>query len=194
MFFRRDAYVMAGGHGAVREHILDDVMLARNIKATGWRMDLVAGGLAVRCRMYRSFAEIWQGFSKNLYDFYGRSPLFSLTAIALHFAIFVAPLPLVILSVAAHLPTHLPTLALATKVFFGVYLITVAMRCLCALFLGGNNTRPVILNLICSFGSALLHPLADTMQCAITLNSMRWRKSGQVRWKGRIYAGEGPSA
>lgn len=61
----RDAYVRAGGHAAIRGSLHDGVTLPRAFRRAGLRTDLFdATGLA-RCRMYRGFAEVWAGFSKN---------------------------------------------------------------------------------------------------------------------------------
>ena len=61
----RDAYARAGGHAAIRKSLHDGVTLPRAFRRAGIRTDLFdATGLA-RCRMYRGFAEVWAGFSKN---------------------------------------------------------------------------------------------------------------------------------
>ena len=178
LFFRRDAYRAAGGHTAVHDQVLDDVMLARRVKAAGWRMDLLDGGTAVRCRMYDSFGAIWRGFSKNLFDFYGRSPFFTLLAVALHFALFVAPPVLALGALALHaspLFVALPAIA---------YFAVVTMRLLEAVRVGAEGTD---LRGVAGWWSALAHPVAEGIHCAITLNSLRWGLRGQLDWKGRTY-------
>ena len=61
----RAAYTRVGGHAAVRRSILDDVDLARRAKQLGLHVRLTDGVGTVRTRMYRGFAEVWRGFSKN---------------------------------------------------------------------------------------------------------------------------------
>ncbi len=176
--FRRAAYLASGGHVAVRDRVLDDVTLARRVKAAGWRADLLDGGHAVRCRMYDSLGAIWRGFSKNLFDFYGRSPLVTIAAVLARLALFVAPLPLALAGTIAHWPAG--TVALLWAAYAGA----VAMRLAVAWRVGAQGTD------LCDAGawlSALLHPLAEALHCAITLSSLRWGMSRHLQWKGRDY-------
>jgi len=158
--------------------VLDDVMLARRVKRAGWHIDLLDGGVAVQCRMYGSFGAIWRGFSKNLYAFYGQSPIATLIAVAARLAIFVAPPLMVIIGALARWPMSDIILALAA------YLMVVAMRMIVAARIGTDGTG---LHDLPAWWSALLHPVAEAMHCAITLNSMRWGLRRHTTWKGRIY-------
>jgi glycosyltransferase involved in cell wall biosynthesis len=62
----REAYEAVGGHAAVGSSLLEDVALARAVKASGRRVFFRYGGDAVRTRMYRSFAQLKEGWTKNL--------------------------------------------------------------------------------------------------------------------------------
>ena len=62
----REAYDAIGGHAAVSSSLLEDVALARVVKASGRRIFFRYGGDAVRTRMYRSFAQLREGWTKNL--------------------------------------------------------------------------------------------------------------------------------
>ena len=62
----REAYEAVGGHAAVGANLLEDVALARAVKASGRRIFFRYGGDAVRTRMYRSFAQLQEGWTKNL--------------------------------------------------------------------------------------------------------------------------------
>ena len=72
LLVRRSVYNDAGGFAAVRSEILDDVALARLVKQRGGRLVFLPGAECVRTRMYTSFRDMWQGWSKNLYLLYGR--------------------------------------------------------------------------------------------------------------------------
>jgi chlorobactene glucosyltransferase len=178
LFFHRSAYLATGGHAAVRDHVLDDVELARRVKAAGWQEDLLDGGHAVTCRMYDSFDAIWRGFSKNLYDFYGRSPLFTLIAVLAQIALYVAPLPLALVAALLRQPPALVALPLAA------YALAVLMRLALAARIGTVGTD---LRAPAAWLSALLHPIGIALQCAITLNALRWGLAGHITWKGRTY-------
>ena len=64
----RAVYAATGGHGAIRGFLHDGVLLARTFRQAGHRTDLVAGHPLATCRMYRSWAEAWAGFSKNAHE------------------------------------------------------------------------------------------------------------------------------
>jgi GT2 family glycosyltransferase len=70
----REAYDAVGGHAAVAASLLEDVALARAVKASGRRIFFRYGGDAVRTRMYHSFAQLKEGWTKNLALLF-RSPL-----------------------------------------------------------------------------------------------------------------------
>ena len=70
----REAYDAVGGHAAIATSLLEDVALARAVKASGRKIFFRYGGDAVRTRMYRSFAELREGWTKNLVLLF-RSPV-----------------------------------------------------------------------------------------------------------------------
>ena len=71
----RDAYQAAGGHRAVAGEVLEDVALARRVKAGGGRIAFVDGADLVAARMYTDLASIRRGWTKNLSRLRGRRPL-----------------------------------------------------------------------------------------------------------------------
>ena len=71
----RDAYERVGGHAAISGEILEDVALARRMKQSGYAIYFTAPMGIVRTRMYRSFAAMWQGWTKNLYPLVGGNPI-----------------------------------------------------------------------------------------------------------------------
>jgi hypothetical protein len=74
----RHAYEATGGHRAEGGEVLEDVALARRVKAGGGRIAFVDGADLVAARMYASLAEIRRGWTKNLYRLSGRRPLLAL--------------------------------------------------------------------------------------------------------------------
>ncbi len=66
LLIAREAYDGVGGHAGVRSDLLEDVALARAVKRSGRRLRFRFGGDAVRARMYRSFGEMREGWTKNL--------------------------------------------------------------------------------------------------------------------------------
>lgn len=78
---QRADYEGLGGHGAVRDQILDDVRLGEAFKRRGLRIGLRAAAWAFDVRLYRSLSEIVHGYTKNLYEGMGRQPLVGLGAV-----------------------------------------------------------------------------------------------------------------
>jgi hypothetical protein len=62
----REAYEAVGGHAAIAGDLLEDVALARAVKRSGRKIFFRFGGDAVRTRMYRSFGQLREGWTKNL--------------------------------------------------------------------------------------------------------------------------------
>jgi glycosyltransferase involved in cell wall biosynthesis len=62
----RAAYRRAGGHEAVRDKVLEDIELARAVKRSGGRIALADGSRLARCRMYASWPELRDGYTKSL--------------------------------------------------------------------------------------------------------------------------------
>ncbi len=91
LFFRREAYQACGGHEAVRNRVLEDVLLAQRIKATGLRLRMADGAGLVACRMYHSWPETLHGYAKNILAGHGASRLFLLGSTVFHLLLFVAP-------------------------------------------------------------------------------------------------------
>lgn len=65
ILIRREVYNAIGGHAAVAAEILEDVALARLVKASGYKLRFRYSE-SVRTRMYRSFAQLREGWTKNL--------------------------------------------------------------------------------------------------------------------------------
>src|SRR5712691_2859089 len=66
LLLTREAYDAIGGHAAVSTSLLEDVALARAVKQSGRKILFRYGGDAVRTRMYRSFSQLREGWTKNL--------------------------------------------------------------------------------------------------------------------------------
>ena len=167
----RWAYDALGGHAALRGEIVEDVQFAKRLKADGrFRLLLGGGTQLARVRMYRSFDEIWKGFTKNLYV--GAEG--NLGALALGMAVMSmlsAPLPLALRALANGRPYEaLEALAAAASI------VATSQR---GIAMVGMPRA-----------TALLQPLGTAIFTAIIANST-WRGlSGRgVEWRGRRYGG-----
>jgi hypothetical protein len=66
LLVERKPYFALGGHAAVAHNLLEDVELARAVKQAGSRIFFRYGGDIVSTRMYRSFGQLCEGWTKNL--------------------------------------------------------------------------------------------------------------------------------
>jgi hypothetical protein len=71
---RRSTYELAGGHGPVRDSVLDDLALLRAVKAAGGHGCLVDGTQLASCRMYQDWTSVQVGYGKSLWAAFGSSP------------------------------------------------------------------------------------------------------------------------
>ena len=72
LLISREAYQSVGGHAAIARDLLEDVALARAVKRSGRKIYFRFGGDVVRTRMYRSFAQLREGWTKNLVLLFAR--------------------------------------------------------------------------------------------------------------------------
>lgn len=87
----RQAYDDAGGHAAHPNHVVDDMRLARSVKAAGHEIRLVNGTDLVSTRWYHGLREIWHGFSKNAYGGIAYRSGLALAAVAILMPLLVLP-------------------------------------------------------------------------------------------------------
>ncbi len=74
MLVRRDVYDQLGGHAAINDQIVDDKALAELVKQKGHRLVIADGRAVASTRMYTSLAEMWEGWTKNIYLACGTGP------------------------------------------------------------------------------------------------------------------------
>lgn len=67
ILIRRAVYDPLGRHAALRASITEDKDLAQRVKQAGYRLVLADGRGAAETRMYTSLAELWEGWTKNIY-------------------------------------------------------------------------------------------------------------------------------
>jgi chlorobactene glucosyltransferase len=168
---RRAVYDAVGGFAAVRQEVVDDMAFCRLVKSAGYRVRFADGYKISRCRMYTSAAEVWSGFSKNLYEGLGGRKSALLAVMVLYVMAFV-----------------LPYLAWPILVMFGSSMATAA-----AMGVIANLFTRLLLAVRYQHSplSVLLHPLAVLILLAIAINSFLWTRRGEIRWRGRVYAARG---
>ncbi|HHP7243557.1 MAG TPA: glycosyltransferase [Elainellaceae cyanobacterium] len=91
MLFRRSEYEHVGGHQAVADQVAEDVALARSIKRNGLKLGYRLGPNIATLRMYRSWAAMWEGWTKVLYVGAQRNVLITLLLALVMLTIYTIP-------------------------------------------------------------------------------------------------------
>jgi len=167
MLWRRASYERIGGHEAVRDHLVEDVALGREVAARmdeGMRLRNCDGSAFSTVRMYRALGEVWEGFTKNMRAAFEGNVIGFLLVGALQAGCFLAPF------VALLVPSS-PKPLVAAEIA-----LVLVIRALLTVRFGT------------SWLSVLLHPIGITLALAIGLNSWRRSLGSGVTWKGRRYA------
>ncbi len=181
LLVRRDAYERSGGHEAVKREILDDVELARRIKARGGKLVFLPGAQWVRTRMYRAFGQMWQGWRKNVYLLYEANAGKMLAEVASLW--FMDLLPVLALFAAGLWINRVPGSAAALLLVVGLFVLAWARRRSYERGLAQLGFDP-------SMASYL--PIGAALLGALLLSSLRaYRAGGSIEWKGRHYATKG---
>lgn len=67
IFIKRSVYDAVGGHESVKDQIVEDKAISEQVKWNGYRLVVADGSQVVSTRMYTSLAEMWEGWTKNIY-------------------------------------------------------------------------------------------------------------------------------
>ena len=169
LLIRREVYSAIGGHAAVASEILEDVALARRLKAAGYRLRFRYSE-SVRTRMYRNFAQLREGWTKNLALLFPRPGWLAVKTLLLWCGYWLA---LVVGIVALHQRRRLGGLVMLWWLpwfVLGMHLLT-RLR-------ASNFSRGIMRN-AAFFGMPMF--------AYLLLRSKRAHGKGTVGWKGRTY-------
>ncbi len=175
MLITREAYEKIGGHEAVKDRIVEDLAIARNLKQEGLKLRFVVAQDAFGVRMYSGLREIWVGWRKNFYTVSDKQRL-ARAIVRLGVLFFFFVLPFIVL---------INGLLLAATDPLNPYLLSGGFMCFW-LWLGmlifykqGAKINPAY---------ALLLPIAAACYMGIGIDStIRGALGMGLSWKGRIY-------
>lgn len=91
MLIHRDSYQRCGGHGGIRDQLVDDMALARAVKLAGEPVTLADISGYTEMRMYHNAREVWKGYRKNIYAGLGRKPVLLLGVLLFYALLYVFP-------------------------------------------------------------------------------------------------------
>ncbi len=166
MLFEATSYRKMGGHAIVYNSLVEDVHIARKVKEHGFKVILANITSSVKCRMYDTNAEVWEGFLKNSYAGIGRSPFMAIMLIVFYTVFYV-------------LPPFLAIYGIFTGMYSWIlpYALTIAQRWYIDMV---TNQRWYL---------SFLIPLQALAMLAVLIQSMRKSfKKQAYSWKGRHYS------
>lgn len=158
------AYWEAGGHAQVRGAVMEDIALARAVRAAGGHTATADGTDLARARMYHCAREVIDGYTKSLWSAFG-GPYGSAGVVGVLALGYLIPPVAVVVG---------PTRGLR-----GVGLAGYCSGVIGRLVTGrrtGDRLWP----------DALAHPISIAVFGGLNLQSWRRHRTGANRWKGRV--------
>lgn len=153
----------AGGWQSVSSAVLDDIALARAIRAVGGRTGVADGSGIATCRMYTNGRELRDGYRKSLWAAFGSPP----GAVAVGAALAVV---YVLPAVAAVTGSRIGTVG---------YAAAVGGRMAAARWCVTSSGRS-------GLSDAVAHPLSVIALLGLLFSSWVGRATGSLHWKGRV--------
>jgi hopene-associated glycosyltransferase HpnB len=175
---RRSAYETAGGHTAMRDALIDDVELARLIKASGGRIWLGLDEDIRSIRAYRRLGELWQMVARSAYvQLRYRVDLLCLVILGLAIVVVAPPLLIGAAGVQAAIGSAPAAISLRTLTWASLAWLLQARALLPSV---RHHRVPAVY--------CLTLPVAGGLYALMTLSSAWSHFSGRgSRWRGRSY-------
>jgi hypothetical protein len=162
----RAGYDAAGGHAAVRGDVLEDIGLARAVKRAGGRIALADGSRLAVCRMYTSWRDLTDGYTKSLWASFG-SPAGAAAVVVVLLLLYAVPPGFALGAAAAG--AGVPALVGVTA-----YLLGVVGRVVSARATGGR-----------AWPDALAQPVSVVLFAWLVARSFTLRRQRRLTWRGR---------
>lgn len=154
----KNTYESFGGHESVKHEIVEDMAIAKKVKGNGSKIITALGGQEIFCKMYDSFVESINGFSKNFFPGFKMSGFFFVMMLLLFQFIFLLPIVMIFIDLK--------------------YLIIIPAMILQRVYVSAISNQKILMNV-------LLHPLQMIMIFFVGLNSIYVSKIKSIKWKGR---------
>lgn len=157
MFFDARVYKETQPHSKCKAFKAEDIAICRYYKKESINVSTLLGDCDIQCRMYRSLAEAVDGFSKNIFSFFGNS----MTATLLY-ALYTTFAPLLLLCI------------------FGLWALEAYLTAIVVmqLFISLASRQNPLLNII-------LLPLQQYVFLWIIFSAISKNRTRSLEWKGR---------
>jgi len=169
---RASVLAQGGGYAPARESFSDDVTLARDYAARGWRVGFLDGSRLYVVRAYESLGQMWREWGRSIDLRDSTSPLTQTVDAILLILSMALPIPLLV-ALAIRLPSGAPNVVDALIAINAAFVL---VRLLILNALAGSYERPGL--------TFWLSPLADLLAVYRVLLSTLKRPRA---WRGRRY-------
>jgi hypothetical protein len=169
MMLRRAAYDRVGGFVAVAGSLLEDVALAKKLKAAGEKIRFRLGDSMVRTHMYRDAAGMHSGWTKNLALLFQHPRRLAASRVIEFLLLILLPIFGVLSAVVRQ-----EMVALVEAVIAAIFWIEFLVRVRRAHF---------------GFATTIFSVFGLPLFSVLLLRSAAAHEQGNVTWKGRTYAG-----
>jgi len=169
ILIKQSLYESIGGHEALKDKVLEDVLMARRVKSLGNKVGYGNGAELYSAHVYDDVAGIWEGFSKNSFALFHWNYFQASFFIIFNFIFCVLPFILVVWSLYVGEPLVLFASLLACGLYlFDMLLISISVRQ--------------------GFWGVIAFPFSNFLASCVVLNSMyRVATKKGLTWKGRSY-------
>lgn len=158
LIVNRSAYEIAGGHTSIKNKVLDDLELARQLITSGFRGGVTDASQIANCRMYSSSESLIAGYTKSLWCAFGGIPG---TFLAIAVLTWTGVFPLVL---------GLSGYGIGWIAFMAIWI---------SRLIAAFRTRS-------STATAFLHPISTVLLIGLIILSWIRKVRGELSWRGRI--------
>ncbi|ASU32139.1 glycosyl transferase family 2 [Mucilaginibacter xinganensis] len=157
MLFDAAAYSNRQWHELAKDKVVEDAEIMRLVKTAGYRGEVLLANGMIRCRMYRSYSEAINGFSKNALAAFS----YSVPGLLIYISVLIGGPMIVLMTLNFNLILFMAGLILLSRIMIS--------------FMAGQNA---LLNII-------LHPVQIINMAVIAFLSIQKQLTGKNEWKGR---------
>ena len=168
MMFRKEAYITIGGHSYLREHLLDDFELGREIKRNSLKWNLYDGSKDVTTRMYSRSREAFTGLSRSIFPVFDYRISAFILAVAILSSLAILP-QLYIINYTLYGASDQFLIFLS---YFSMIMLSLSWLVTCIKF--NHNLLTV-----------LIYPIIIFIMISIGIHSVFTNMTGTTSWKER---------
>jgi chlorobactene glucosyltransferase len=170
--FKRVAYEKCGGFESVKNEILEDINISKQIKRCGLKIMVYDGSDSIFCRMFTNLPDVIKGFSRFIYAAFDCNFLIEIIAVSFIALIFMVPFVLLPLGIFIF---EWPARIISLNIIQIFLIFTIK-------FILAIRFKERILDVF-------LTPAAIAFVYFLAINSYKQSKLGKgVDWKDRVYS------